>query len=214
MLDGEARLVAGDVERMGRAPELYRPDDGPWRLAPGQIIFQGKGKPPRKVMSHPVGLPPGIGYFGNLVFNVGFLPSGPRMDSYQRSAAEFLRQYLRAGGLLEGQELDFDEHRAMDLWARAVRRGTRMMQRVAVHSAMREMFGAEHLKVSMAGSQIWLTLAPTEALLGHEFADPVEVAMRYRKWLEVCLDAFFDSDPTEPFARYVAEAVMPSIGRF
>ena len=227
VLSGEARLVAGDAERMGRAPDLYRPDDGRWRLLPGQLIIQGKGKPPRKVMAHPVVLHPGLGSFGAFVFNVGFMHAGTagvptvslifdmqrRANAYQRSASKFLQQYLLAGGLLQGQELEFDEHRAMDLWARAVRRGTRVMQRVAEHSAMRELFDDEHMKVSAVGSQIWLTLAPTTALLGQDSADPVRVAVRYRKWLEVCLDAFFDSDPTEPVARLVAEAVMPSIGR-
>jgi hypothetical protein len=230
VFDGEAMLVAANEDIMELAPMFYRPDGERWALSPGQPTIQGKGPPPRKVMAHGVGLRPVIGYFGHVVFQVGFMPFsyGPKsvptvtlvldlqriVGSYQKSAAKFLRQYLQAGGLLEGEKLEIDERQAMELWARAARRGAALMRRIAAHPAMRELVDEDHLDVSMVGMQVWLSVAPTTALLGSGPADPTEVALTYRKWLEACLTAFFESDPTEPFARFVAEATMPVIGRF
>jgi hypothetical protein len=230
VLDGEAKLVAANDDLMAMAPRFYRPDGERWKLATGQPTIQGKGASPRKVLAHGVGLHPAIGYFGHLVFQVGFLPFsyGPNsvptvtlildlariVDSYQRSASKFLRQYLQAGGLLEDEKLEIDEHRAMELWERATRRGCRLMRRVAGHPSMREFVDEEHSDVCVVGMQVWLSLAPTTALLGSGPADPTQVAHIYREWLEASLTAYLDSDPTELFARFVAEATMPSIGRF
>ncbi len=230
VFDGEAMAVAANDELMAMAPSFYRLDGERWALSPNPLTIQGKGSPPRKVMAHSVGLRPLIGSFGHLVFQVGFIPFsyGPQsvptvtlildlariVDSYQKSASKFLRQYLQAGGLLEGEMLEIDEHHAMEVWARATRRGARLMRRIAAHPAMQKLVDEDHLEVSMVGMQVWLSLAPTTALLDAGPADPSEAAQSYRKWLEACLTAFFESDPTEPFARFIAEATMPAIGRF
>lgn len=230
VFDGEAMRVAANDDLMATAPSFYRPDGERWMLASYPLTIQGKGPTPRKVMAHSVGLRPIVGYFGHLVFQVGFMPFsyGPQsvptvtlildlariVDSYQRSASKFLRQYLQAGGLLEDEKLEIDEHRAMELWERATRRGCRLMRRVAGHPAIREFVDEEHSDVCVVGMQVWLSLSPTTALLGSGPADPTQVAHIYREWLEASLTAYLDSDPTELFARFVAEATMPSIGRF
>lgn len=197
-------------------------------LAPGQLIIQGKGAPPRKVMAHPALLPAAIGGYGGLSFDVCFMPYDRWREPTVKltyhlhrhvppgtpSAADFLRSYLREGGWLDVGELEVSDRRVLELHERAVRRAAVMMQRVADRLAAQGLFGEQGPEVLASGHQVHLVLAPTEALLGGGEADPAQVGPRYCEWLEACLGAFFDSDPAEPVARFVAEAVMPAVGRF
>jgi len=228
VLHQEAMQVAGDAGLMARSPGFYRQDDGRWMLVPGPPTIQGKGAPPRKVLSFPVTLHGAVGAMGSLSMDVGFMPyfevRSPMVtlthhmqrgiEGGAKSPSDFLRKYLRAGGLVEGALGAVDDEHVTVAHDRAVRRAATMMQRVADRLAAGGSFGDHDPHVLTTGHQIRLALAPTQALLGSDEADPTVFAPRFRRWLKTSLDAFFDSDPTEPVAKFVAEAVMPSVGRY
>lgn len=233
VFDRVALEVAEDRALMSLAPSMYQPgDDGAWRLGPAPIspILSGKGPSPRPVLTHCVQLPSRVHLFTTPLLQVHFmrLAAASAMEPsvtldvktglhaerwYGEDAGGFLREILAAGGGVDGDQVRRLDDRAHTLMQAFQERASAMLERVALE--LRESSVVPDgwpRRLDYYSNQISLRLATTADLVGEE-VDTRQLADRYRNLLVGTLEAFFASDPTQPFALLVAEACMPDMGR-
>ena len=227
VLDEAIKDAADDEVLSDKAPPLWCNDRGVWRLrSQGRPTIQGKGPPPRKVMSHGAVLESDYNLFYSVWIGMGFLSEGGRrearvgmrlqvyraFEAWGLTPEEFVRGVLMKGGVLREADVEYiTRERALELHERLVKRSLTMMNKVAARLVDDGVIAESDGRSVRDQSAVDIHLMPTERLLGSPL-DTTVVRRRYADLLSCCLEAFFDANPLEPLAKFVAEAVMPAVG--
>jgi hypothetical protein len=222
MLDYISSNITNDTIIQNGIPQMYRTSDGVQSFT-NKIFYAGKGPAPRPILNQHILLHSRLDGMGNITFSVNFrtyegtnasVTPGVYLTIFIKPWLEKKNWHNGIISMLEQQGVTIcdDINDRIPFLLDNFRDRTKMvLERTKERFLSKYPEWQSNILIYCGNTAINLRIMTTEELLGNPI-DTATLEDRYGNLLRDVLLAYFDSNPEQPFARLVADAVFPNWG--